>query len=151
MFYNFRAQALSHRKWQQEPRIDVNHQGEKKLVVRIPTVLVRSQTYELFIGRGENLGWVGLKWCSQKPRRGGGTITMRNNKSFTRLLSHNSTVNNDTTLGVDYRVTSDVLFIHLPRGAREVNDWFHHLPDVSDNPQDTRRKMATMHGVPSSD
>ena len=144
MFYDKRG-LTPHRQMPgyKEPIIQWDMKRGRSPILRIPPIFIKHERYDLLIGRGAHKGMIGLLYkvdgeylIKMRPRKCEAVIeAYRHGKDFTREAI--------------YHLSEDILYVNLPDGAREREDWWNRLPDVSDNPTDAIRKIRDMHGVSS--
>lgn len=133
-----------------EPKVMMKFTGKDPVILKIDTVLVPYPRAKLYVGRGQHLGWIGLRWEKKESgKRDVGMLSFKRgqNISSVTIPTHNTSREGLVPRELEYKSKQNVLLIHMHQYARELDGWFYHLPHVSDNPQTVRREMDELSGM----
>lgn len=154
MWYNSRGQGLSQKSRDSDLVINILIEKDKPPLLKVDNGLIPFHSEGScipYVGRGRNLGWIFLKFKGStiadnlvKTYK----ITQRAERSVIRINSHLGLMN-DTRTDLKYKQEKRGLYVQLPsQGIRENPKWYSRVPDVRDNPWDTRqREVDKMRGV----
>lgn len=118
------------------PQVELTSRVRQPLLARVSRILVPCQRYNLFIGRGNELGLVAIHWDEK------GEYAARMKPLVCELrLSPIICLKDDTYLS-SFQLGRRVLIFKLPEARHELEKWWRRLPDVSDNPGDRVRNLA---------
>lgn len=153
MFYNKLGRLEDRYPEKQGVKANVTMRPGHYPTLRISRQLIlgyRHRSYELLIGRGKHLGWIGL-WFDPPPKHNkmlDGTVTEKAVLCTTKIKAYKAMKAN-VFEDLTYVVTKEILYVKLPhrQGLVEQGDWWMALPDVRDNPQDKRAEIRDMHSM----
>lgn len=123
------------------PIVEFKSRKAKPLVLKLSRSLVPGDRYNLLIGRGQEFGLIAIQW----DHMGEYAVEMKPQVCKLRLAAYRGMRNAEYQSA--FKVGRSVLLVELPRARHELERWWYHVPNVSDNPGDRLRKLAQMHNV----
>lgn len=118
------------------PQIELTARVGQPILARVSSILVPCQRYNLFIGRGDQLGLVAIHWDPQ------GEYGARMKPKMCELKLSPIISLKDDTYKPAFKLGRTVLIFRVPESHHEKEQWWRRLPDVSDNPGDRFRNLA---------
>ena len=141
MFYDKRGLRSAQRLGYKGLNILWDLRAIKGAYLKVPPTIIKHDRYNLIIGRGNYIRWVGILY----DPKGEYKIAMKPRRCIIPIKSH--WTRRDAEFEANYEIHEDVLYIELPDGTFERESWWNKLPDVSDNPSDQLRKMGVLQQV----
>ena len=118
------------------PQVELTSRVQQPLLARVSRILVPCQRYNLFIGRGNELGLVAIHWDEK------GEYAVRMKPRVCELRLSPIICLKDDTYRSAFKLGRQVLIFRIPDARHELESWWNRLPDVSDNPGDRVRNLG---------
>ena len=124
------------------PVIRIKSYRNETFILRASSILIPMTKYNLYIGRGDDIGSIILDFNPEGQYKFKIKPLM-----CTTLIAAYIGVDNET-YKCPYEIYRNFLRVFLPSKRHEVRHFFRKLPEVLDNPADIRRRLAGLPRMP---